>query len=190
MKPLRIRLMRHEDIDDWIRLYADEAVQRNNSHDAALIPAEDLRAMNEQWLDSQWHERLMYRVDTGKGELVGFTRLSLIDWRSQTCDMGIMLLPRHRRRLGLLAAFAMYDYIYDTLNLRVVLHQVMSGVEMMLAGDRVRSLAQATSPDHCYVTGEFRTCYWWAQTKADHEAVRQRNTERGARVRQRLGREA
>ncbi|SDW50420.1 Protein N-acetyltransferase, RimJ/RimL family [Amycolatopsis xylanica] len=186
MRSLRIRLMRHEDIDDRVRLYTDGTVQRNTTHDAALIPAARLRAMHREWLDERWHERRMYRVSTGQDDLVGFTALYDIDWRSRTCHMGIMLVPRYQRRLGLLAAFSMYDYVYDVLNLRVVLHEVMSGVEMMFTGDQVRSLAQATSPDHCYTVGEHRTCYWWSQTKADHEAVRRRNAERGARVRRRL----
>lgn len=186
MKSLRIRPMRTSDIDEWMALYTEEQVQRNINHDGALAGPERLRATVIGWLESGWPDRLFYRIGTARDDLVGFARLSRLDWLSGRCDLTVMVAPRHRNRLGLLAHLSIYEFVYDTLNVRVIVHEVLSGNEMMRTEAHYRALAQAVTPDHCFTVGERRTCYWWAETRADRAAFFTRNAERGARVRQRL----
>lgn len=186
MKRLRVRLMRAEDIDDRVALYLDERVQSNLSHAGTLVGREQLRAAHLDWLESDWHERLMYRVSTEGDELVGFTWLTEIDWISQRCELSIMLMPRYRQQLGLLALISMYDYLYETLNMHVVLNQVLSVNEMLLSPQLRRSRAQVISPDHVYTLGELRTSYLWGQCRAEHQAVGSGHAQRGARVRRRI----
>jgi hypothetical protein len=186
MKALRVRLMRAADIDERVALYFDERVQSNITHAGALLTAEQVRAAHERWLETGWDDRLMYRVGDDAGDLVGFTWLTGLDWLAQTAELSIMLVPRHRQRLGLLALISMYDHLYDTLNLRVVLNQVLSANQMLLSAQNRRSRAQVVSPDHVYTVGELRTAYLWGQTRADHEDYAARAAQRNTRVREAL----
>ena len=186
MKPLRVRPMRDADVDEWLAMYVDEDVQTNINHQGGVTAPDELRAQVRVWLTGR-SGRLYFRIGTGGGDLVGFAWLTKLDWISQRCGLTVMVAPRHRNRLGLLAHIAMYNHIYDMLNLRVVVHEVLSGNEMMRSEEHYRSRAQAISPDHCFTVGVRRTCYWWAETRADHHAILARTAARGAKVRQRLG---
>ncbi|MCE7003209.1 GNAT family N-acetyltransferase [Kibdelosporangium philippinense] len=183
MKRLKIRPMRDSDIEEWVAIYLDERVQSNINHEGVLAAPDELRARVREWLAS---DRLFFRIGTGGGDLVGFARLSKLDWISQRCDLTVMVDPRHRSRLGLLAHIAMYDHIYDSLNLRVVVHEVLSGNTMMRTEEYYRSRAHAITPDHCFTVGVQRTCYWWVETRAEHHAILAETAERGARVRRRV----
>lgn len=182
MRLLRVRLMRAEDIDERADLYLDARVQSNLTHAGSTLTREQVRSAHLGWLQHDWHERLMYRVSTESDQLVGFTWLTDIDWLSRSCELSIMLVPAHRSRLGMLALITMYRYLYDTLNMHVVVNQVLSGNEMLLSEGRRESLTQVVCPDHVYTVGKLRTAYVWGQTRSDHEALMAHGAERAARI--------
>ena len=186
VKPLVIRLMTEEDIDERVALLTDAKVQRNLLHTGALVPATELRAKHSGWIEAEEPQRLMYRVGTQAGDLIGFTWLTSIDWTSQSCELSIALIPERRGRYGMLTLIHMYEYLYATLNMRVVTNQILSANTMLVRAETRAQRAQVVSPDDSYTTGGFRTSYRWTQTRRDNDAFILCRVERGTRIRERI----
>lgn len=183
---LRIELLREEHIAERVAIYSDTRVRSNLAHTGALIPPDEMTEAHREWLGGEGEERLMYRLSTPSGELVGFTWLTEIDWVNQTCELSITVLPDFRRRMGLLALLAMYDFLHNTLNMQVIVNQVLSVNEMLLRPEVRADRAQVVSPDDCFTSGALRTNYRWTQDRAEHERFTRRAIQRRERIRDRL----
>ncbi len=183
---LVIRLLREEDIAERVAIYSDPRVRSNLAHTGALVPPDEMTLAHQEWLAGTADERLMYRLSLPSGELVGFTWLTELDWVEQTCELSIAILPDYRSRMGLLALLAMYDHLHNTLNMQVVVNQVLSVNEMLLRPEVRADRAQVVSPDDCFTAGALRTNYRWTQDRAEHERFTRRAVQRRERIRNRL----
>lgn len=187
---LRIRLLRREDIAERVAIYSDPRVRNNLAHDGALITRDAMVKAHEEWLDSGFDERLMYRISLSSDEVIGFIWLTELDWTNQTCELSIAILPAFRGRFGLFALIQMYDLVHNTLNMEVVVNQVLSVNEMLIRPEVRASRAQIVSPDDCFTSGALRTNYRWTQDRSEHQHFTRRAIERRERIKQKLAAQA
>ncbi|WP_232666633.1 GNAT family N-acetyltransferase [Pseudonocardia sp. TRM90224] len=186
MKQLVFELMRESDVPDWVDLYTDAEVQHNINHRGGVVPRDEIEREVLGRLRTGWCDERMFRLRTGSGTTVGYVWIRHIDHIARSCEVLSMHHRNFRMRAGLLAVIATYEYLYDTLNMRSVVHEVYLGNRMMLAPDRLEALVQAVSPDHCNSLGTRRTCCWWVERKPDFEAAQRARAEQFARVRERV----
>jgi hypothetical protein len=183
---LRICLLRREHIAERVAIYSDPRVMSNLAHTGVMTPPDVMTRAHEDWLDEGFDERLMYRVSLPTDELIGFTWLTELDWVNQTCELSIAILPEHRGRWGLFVLLQMYDFLHNSLNMEVVVNQVLSVNEMLLRPEVRAGRAEVVSPDDCFTAGSLRTNYRWTQDRTEHENFTLRAIERRERIKAKI----
>lgn len=164
---IQIRHFSAEDIPVRSALLRDEAFQANLT-DFAVFTEDD--ALASWQLDTITHEQDVKRIFTacrGNGEVIGFLWITSVDWRSQSCELSFAMLPRFRGGFGPPAIEAARAYLYDELNMRVVVDQVLEHNTMLHSGDDLDRRSKVRCPYDSFTVGEWRTARYWTQRRQD-----------------------
>lgn len=170
MLKVRVRHFTEADVPVRTALLLDAAVLANLNGDAATRSVEELHAAQVATIRTGQHDKMILTAETAKGRVLGFLWLTSIDWRSRSCEASIAMLPDARFGMGALAFDAMSDFVFDDLNMLVVVNQVLAHNTMMQSSADVEGRAQVTSPYDCYTSGAFRTSQYWTETAEQYRA--------------------
>lgn len=150
----------------------------------------DTRELVERQRATIAHEHDVKRIFTVCGprdQPIGFVWITSIDWRSQSCELSIALLPRYRGGYGLPAMATARDYVHHELNMVTIVDQVLAHNTMLQSAELLRRRHSVRCPYDSFTVGEWRTALYWTQTRdqfrADGEDVARRRARRGDRIR-------
>ncbi|OIU69817.1 GNAT family N-acetyltransferase [Rossellomorea aquimaris] len=160
----------HEHIEDRISLLYDYHIQKNLNHLSMQFDRNKIRELHEDSIENNQDSKRYYVIKTNKNKIVGYCWISSIDWINRTCELSIGILPEYRIGYGLLALVKMYDYLYDQLNMKTVLNQILEGNELLRSKVSLDGLAIKIKGDS-FTAGKVRNAYMWTQTKEEHELL-------------------
>lgn len=183
MLPLDVSHLEESDIPERITLLYDVAVRNNLNAITLAHSAEELTAAHRRALAAEHQTKRFFKLSLGDGGLIGYCWITEIDWVNQTCELSIAILPGFRVGYGFIGLLRMYDYLYDTLNVRVVVNQILDGNEMLRSRTSIAPLVQVESPLDSLTCGALRTAYYWTQNRDEHAelARRRQQTRRSTR---------
>ena len=186
MMKVRVRHLAERDVPARTRLLVDALVLANLNGDAATRSAEEVTAGQLATIATGQHEKMIFTAETEGGRLLGFLWLTSIDWRSRSCEVSIAMLPEARFGMGALAFDAMCDFVFDSLNMVVVVNQVLAHNTMMQSSAEVAARSAVVAEHDCHTSGEFRTSHYWTETavqyRSRHAERSRRRAARAARV--------
>src|SRR5438445_216772 len=84
-------------------------------------------------IEEQHHTKRLFTMCGSKGQVVGFSWITSIDWRGQTCELSFAVLPRYRIGFGFKAVEAAHEYLREQLHMVVIINHVLSHATMMLS---------------------------------------------------------
>lgn len=135
------------------------------------------------------HEQDVKRIFTVRGprdQPIGFVWITSIDWRSQSCELSIALLPRYRGGYGLPAMAAARDYVHHELNMVTIIDQVLAHNTMLQSAELLAIRHSVRCPYDSFTVGEWRTALYWTQTREqfreDGEDMVRRRAQRRDRI--------
>ena len=182
-----------EDVPIRNALLRDPEFQANITDFASTVDDDELSASPLRTIAEEHDTKRIFTVRRGQGEVIGLWWITSIDWRSQSCELSFALLPRFRRAFGTHLAEAAFRYLYDELNMKVVISQVMEHNVMLHSTERLTRLRRVRSPYDQFTAGHWVTaCYWTSTVEDSRDDVRdlaRRRAEHAARLRAALGRE-
>jgi hypothetical protein len=170
LQGIYIEHFEHEHIEDRISLLYDYHIQKNLNHLSMIFDKNKIREIHEDSIENQQSSKRYYVIKTNKNKIVGYCWISSIDWINRTCELSIGILPEFRIGYGLLALVKMYDYLYDQLNMKTVLNQILEGNELLRSKVSLNGLAIKLEQDS-FTAGKVRNAYMWTQTKEEHELL-------------------
>jgi hypothetical protein len=182
-----IRHFTPDDIPIRSALLRDDAFQANLTDFAVLTEDDALASWQQRTIAEEQDVKRIFTACRGNGEVIGFLWITSVDWRSQACELSFAILPRFRGGFGPPTIDAARGYLYDELNMRVVVDQVLEHNTMLHSGSDLDRRSRVRSPYDSYTVGEWRTARYWTQRRQDHrtrvaEDTRKR-AETGARIR-------
>ena len=172
--PVRTELLRENKFQTNLNDFA------MSSHDRAL--ADGMR----QTIDAEHHVKRLFTMCGSKGQVVGFSWITSIDWRSQTCELSFAVLPRYRSGFGFKAVEAAHEYLREQLHMDVIINQVLSHNTMMLSAVELDAHAQVRAEYDSYTVGEWRTACYWTVTRDDVRDRKQRDLARRQEIADRV----
>jgi hypothetical protein len=170
LQGIYIEHFEHEHIEDRISLLYDYHIQKNLNHLSMQFDKNKIREIHEDSIENKQNSKRYYVIKTNKNRIVGYCWISSIDWINRTCELSIGILPEYRIGYGLLALVKMYDYLYDQLNMKTVLNQILEGNELLRSKVSLNGLAIKIKRDS-FTAGKVRNAYMWTQTKQEHELL-------------------
>ncbi len=180
-----------DDIEVRSSLQRDHLFQTNIDDAASTSQDDELAARQQRTIDEEHETKRIFTVRRGKGEIIGFCWITSIDWRSQCCEVSLALLPRFRHAMGALLSDAVFRYLYDELNFKVLVNQVMAHNSMLLSEDRIAELHQVRRPYDQFTAGRWNTaCYWTVtreQSRMEQRGLARRRADNAVRVNATLG---
>jgi RimJ/RimL family protein N-acetyltransferase len=163
-----LRHFAEEDLPLRTELLRDNKFQANLTDFATLADTDALMAGQRRTIEDEHDVKRIFTVCGTKGQPVGFVWLTSIDWRSQTCELSIAVLPRYRGTYGLAAIAAALRYVHDELNMEAIVNQVLAHNTMLQSQALLDSRHTVTCPHDSYTVGEWRTALFWADTRAEY----------------------
>lgn len=165
---------------------------RENKHQTNLndfaMSADD-RALADgmrRTIAEQHHTKRLFTMCGSKGQVVGFSWITSIDWRSQTCELSFAVLPRYRSGFGFKAVEAAHEYLREQLHMNVIINQVLSHNTMMLSASELEANAQVGAEYDSYTVGQWRTACYWTVTRDDVRDRKQREWARRQEITDRI----
>jgi len=189
MRALTVRHFTEADVPLRTAVLREQRFGSNLTDWALVADVEEVQAHQRRLLARAQETVRIYCACRGDGEVVGFLWITDVDWRAQTCELSVAMLPRYRVGFGTLAVIAAQHHLYGELNIRVVVHRVLEHNTMLNSRDRLATTSQVRCDHDSYTVGEFRTALMWTQTAEDFHAnldrLPNRRDELGARIRAR-----
>ncbi|TDV54811.1 GNAT family N-acetyltransferase [Actinophytocola oryzae] len=186
-----LRHFAEEDLPLRTELLRDDKFQANLTDFATLSDTEALTASQRRTIEEEHDVKRIFSVLGTKGQVVGFVWLTSLDWRSQTCELSIAVLPRYRGAYGLAAIAAALRYIHDELNMETVINQVLAHNTMLQSQALLDSRHTVTCAYDSFTVGEWRTALFWADTREEYHATKiefeKRRAERRDRIMAKVG---
>jgi hypothetical protein len=158
-----------------------------NLNDLAMSAADrELAEGMRRTIDSEHHIKRLFTMCGAKGQVVGFSWITSIDWRSQTCELSFAVLPRYRSGFGFKAVEAAHEYLREQLHMDVIINQVLSHNTMMLSATDLEANTQVRAEYDSYTVGQWRTACYWTITRDDVSGRRQRERARRQEIADRV----
>ncbi|GAB3465361.1 GNAT family N-acetyltransferase [Actinophytocola sediminis] len=181
-----IRHFTEADLELRTELLRDTLFQANLTDFATLTDTDRLIAGQRATIEREHDVKRIFTVVGQRDQPVGFVWITSIDWRSQTCELSIAVLPRYRGGYGLTAMAAALRYVHDELNMAAIVSQVLAHNTMLQSAELLASRHSVTCPYDSFTVGEWRTALYWAQTRAEFYADGEEWERRRARRRDRI----
>lgn len=188
---MTIRHFAEDDISLRTELLRDNKFQTNLTDFATLADTEALVAGQRRTIEHEHDIKRIFTMCGGRDQPVGFVWITSIDWRSQTCELSIAVLPRYRGTYGLASMATALRYVHEELNMIAVVNQVLAHNTMLQSAELLDSRHSVTCPYDSFTVGEWRTALFWADTRdefyADGRAWEARRKARRERIAARVG---
>jgi RimJ/RimL family protein N-acetyltransferase len=151
-------------------LLRDADFQANLTDYAILTGDEALADRQLRTIAEEQDVKRIFTACRANGQVLGFLWITSIDWRSQSCELSFGLLPRFRGGFGPPAIDAVQAYLYDELNMKVVINQVLEhNVMLHSLADMVQRRRIRCEYDS-YTVGEWRTACYWTESEEEFRA--------------------
>lgn len=183
---MSVRHFTEADIPIRAELLRENRFQVNLNDLAISTSDHELAERMQRTIDSEHHVKRLFTMVGAKGQVVGFSWITSIDWRSQACEMSFAVLPRYRSGFGFKAVEAAHEYLREQLHMDVIINQVLSHNNMMLSTDELVANTQVRAEYDSYTVGEWRTACYWTTTREDVSGRLQRLRERRAEIAERV----
>jgi hypothetical protein len=171
-----VRHFTAEDVPIRSALLRDPQFQANITDVASRTMDDELAASQLRTIAEEQNTKQIFTVCRRGDEIIGFFWISHIDWRSQSCELSLALLPKFRRAFGLLLVQAALRHLYDELNMQVVIDQVLEHNVMLLSESTVAERSQIRSIYNQFTDGRWVTACAWSN--AVEESWREPNFDR------------
>ncbi len=190
MPRMTVRHFTEADIPIRSELLREPHFQANLTDFAVSTDDDGLTANQHRTIHEDHQYKRMFTMCGPKGEIVGFSWITSIDWPSQSCELSFGVLPRFRGGLGAEAVAAAHDYLRAELNMRVIINQVFAHNTMLQSADALANSRQVLASYDTFTVGQWRSACYWTLTEADvQERQRQgqaRRQELAERIRARV----
>ena len=160
---------------------------QTNLNDFAMSSADrELADGMRRTIESDHGVKRLFTMCGAKGQVVGFSWITSIDWRSQTCELSFAVLPRYRSGFGFKAVEAAHEYLREQLHMDVIINQVLSHNTMMVSAAELEANAQIRAEYDSYTVGRWRTACYWTVTRDDVRDRKQREWARRQEIADRV----
>jgi RimJ/RimL family protein N-acetyltransferase len=187
MSLISIRHFAEEDIPLRSELLREERFQANLTDFATLTEDDALAAGQRATIEGEHDVKRIFTVVGRKGQVMGFCWITSIDWCARVCELSFGMLPNYRRGGGGAMAAAALEYLYEELNMAVVVNQVLAHNTMLQSASRLAQMRRVVCDHDSYTVGEWRTALYWTQSREEFFAGRAedqtRRVERSRRIR-------
>ncbi len=183
---IQIRHFSPDDIPIRSALLRDDAFQANLTDFAVLTEDDALASWQLRTIAQEQDVKRIFTACRRNGEVIGFLWITSLDWRSQCCELSFAILPRFRGAFGPPAIDAARAYVYDELNMRVVVDQVLEHNTMLHSGSDLNRRSRVRCPYDSYTVGEWRTALYWTQRRHDYRNGVAEDTRKRAATRERI----
>lgn len=175
---MTVRHFTEADIPVRTELLRENKFQTNLNDFAMSADDRALADGMRRTIESDHEVKRLFTMCGSKGQVVGFSWITSIDWRSQTCELSFAVLPRYRSGFGFKAVEAAHEYLREQLHMDVIINQVLSHNTMMLSAAELDANAQVRAEYDSYTVGRWRTACYWTVTRADVQARKERERAR------------
>ena len=172
-----VRNFTEADIPTRTALLRESHFQANLSDFAVSADDATLAARVRTTMES-YHDRRIFTMCAPGGDIVGFSWITSVDWRNQTCELSFGVLPRYRGGLGALAVDAAHTYLREELNMRVVINQVLEHNTMLQSAEMLAASKQVRCDFDSYTVGRWRSTCYWTLTEENARAYRDERQRR------------
>lgn len=183
---IQIRHFSHEDIPIRSALLRDDAFQANLTDFAVLTEDAALASWQSRTIAEEQDVKRIFTACRGNGEVIGFLWITSVDWRSQCCELSFAILPRFRGGFGPPTIDAARAYLYDELNMRVVIDQVLEHNTMLHSEGDLDQRSRVRCRYDSYTVGEWRTARYWTQRRQDYRVRVAADGRKRAETRERI----
>ncbi|MEC5425422.1 GNAT family N-acetyltransferase [Virgibacillus sp. C22-A2] len=174
-KNIMITHLEEEDIDGRISLLYEFHVQQNLNHLSMTVDKSKLKDFYSDAVIEQQDNKRYYVIKTKSQKIIGYCWISDIDWINQSCELSISILPKYRIGFGFLAMVEMYNYLYNQLNMKSVINQILEGNNLLLKSAPKNALKRRMDS---FTFGEYRASYLWNQTKEQYLELKRTKKEK------------
>ncbi|BBA96683.1 hypothetical protein RVR_2097 [Actinacidiphila reveromycinica] len=189
-----IRHFQEQDVPLRTALLREDSFQANLTDFAVTTGDDALDRGQLRTIAEEQHTKRIFTACRPGGQVIGFLWITDVDWRSQSCELSFAMLPRYRGGFGPPTINAARAYLYDELNMEVVVDQVLEHNTMLHSRDELSELSRMRCPYDSYTVGTWRTARYWTRRRDEFRAWRagedRRRTELGARIRAAVREEA
>jgi RimJ/RimL family protein N-acetyltransferase len=175
---MTVRHFTEADIPLRSELLRESRFQANLTDFAVSLDDDELRANMRATIEDEHHLKRLFTMLGPKGQVVGFSWITTIDWRAQRCELSFGVLPRYRSGFGYKAVEAAHIYLREELNMQVIVNQILEHNTMMQSAETTAAQRQVRSEYDSYTVGQWRTACFWSVTD---EEIRAQLGEREAR---------
>ncbi|MFC0541206.1 GNAT family N-acetyltransferase [Kutzneria chonburiensis] len=183
---MTVRHFTEADIPIRTELLRENKYQTNLNDFAMSADDRALADGMQHTIDAQHHVKRLFTMCGSKGQVVGFSWITSIDWRSQACELSFAVLPRYRSGFGFKAVEAAHEYLREQLHMDVIINQVLSHNTMMLSAAELEANAQVRSEFDSYTVGQWRTACYWTVTRDEVRDRKQREMARRQEIADRV----
>ncbi|WNI18962.1 GNAT family N-acetyltransferase [Actinacidiphila sp. ITFR-21] len=182
-----IRHFTEQDVPLRTALLHEDSFQANLTDFAVTTGDDELTRGQLRTIAEQQDTKRIYTATRADGQVIGFLWVTDLDWRSQCCELSFALLPRYRGGFGPPTINAARGYLYDELNMQVVIDQVLEHNTMLHSSDEMQELSRVRCAYDSYTVGSWRTARFWTRRVAAFRewraAEQRRRVDLSARIR-------
>jgi RimJ/RimL family protein N-acetyltransferase len=164
-----VRNFTEADIPVRTALLRESHFQANLSDFAVAADDASLEVKVRATMES-YHDRRIFTMCAPGGDIIGFSWITSIDWRNQTCELSFGVLPRYRGGLGALAVEAAHTYLREELNMRAIVNQVLEHNTMLQSAEMLAASKQVRCDFDSFTVGRWRATCYWSLTEEDAKA--------------------
>lgn len=183
---MTVRHFTEADIPVRTELLRENKFQTNLNDFAMSAADRELADGMRRTIESDHQVKRLFTMCGSKGQVVGFSWITSIDWRSQTCELSFAVLPRYRSGFGFKAVEAAHEYLREQLHMDVIINQVLSHNTMMLSAAELEANAQVRAEYDSYTVGQWRTACYWTVTRDDVRSRKEREWARRQEIADRV----
>ena len=183
---MTVRHFTEADIPVRTELLRENKYQTNLNDFAMSAADRELADGMRRTIESGHHVKRLFTMCGSKGQVVGFSWITSVDWRSQTCELSFAVLPRYRSGFGFKAVEAAHEYLREQLHMDVIINQVLSHNTMMLSAAELEANAQVRAEFDSYTVGQWRTACYWTVTRDEVRDRKQRELARRQEIAERV----
>ena len=183
---MTVRHFTEADIPVRTELLRENKYQTNLNDFAMSAADRELADGMRRTIESGHHVKRLFTMCGSKGQVVGFSWITSVDWRSQTCELSFAVLPRYRSGFGFKAVEAAHEYLREQLHMDVIINQVLSHNTMMLSAAELDAHAQIRAEYDSYTVGQWRTACYWTVTRDEVRDRKQRELARRQEIAERV----
>jgi len=143
---MTVRHFTEADIPIRTELLRENKYQTNLNDFAMSADDRALADGMRRTIAEQHHTKRLFTMCGSKGQVVGFSWITSIDWRSQACELSFAVLPRYRSGFGFKAVEAAHEYLREQLHMDVIINQVLSHNTMMLSAAELEAAMAQDKP--------------------------------------------